>query len=123
MNKTDYIPLEELAIYKSAMEIGDLVWTIVAGWEYFSKKSVGGQFVEAPDSIAANISEGYGRFHFKEKRTFYYYSRGSLSETKTWATKSKNRGLLSAADFEILYDKLKSLHKDLNQTIKSLPIA
>lgn len=123
MEKQDYIPLEDLAIYKSAMDIGEYVWKLVTGWEYFAKKTIGGQFVEAADSIAANISEGYGRFHFKEKRTFYYFARGSLSETKTWANKGKNRTLMSEADFDSFYEKLKTFNKDLNQTIKSLPIS
>ncbi len=74
MDTTKYIPLEELDIYKMTMEIGELVWAIVNSWDYFSKKAIGGQFVEAADSIAANISEGNGRFHFREKRTFYYYA-------------------------------------------------
>lgn len=122
MEKQAFIPLEELAIYQSAMEIGEIVWKMVEQWDFFARKTIGGQFVEAADSIAANISEGYGRFHFKEKRTFYYFARGSLSETKTWATKSKNRTLLSETDFEQLYEKLKALNKALNQMIKSLPI-
>jgi len=36
------------------------------------------------DSIAANLSEGFGRYHYKEKKNFSYYSIGSLYETKTW---------------------------------------
>ena len=122
MSNSKYIPLEELEIYNMAMEIGDLVWDIVNKWEWFDKKTLGGQYVEAADSIAANISEGYGRFHFKEKRTFYYYARGSLSETKTWSAKSKNRHLITETTFNSIYGKLKTLHKSLNNHIKSLPI-
>lgn len=59
--------LEDLEVYKVAMEIGEIVWTIVSRWEYFEKKTLGSQFVNAADSIALNISEGYGRFHYKEK--------------------------------------------------------
>lgn len=55
--------LEDLEVYKVAMEIGELVWGIVMKWEYFEKKTLGSQFVDAADLIALNISEGYGRFH------------------------------------------------------------
>jgi four helix bundle protein len=95
MSEQKYIPLEELDIYIMAMEIGEIVWNTVDKWEYFPKSTVGRQWTEAADSVAANISEGYGRFHFKDKRNFYFNSRGSLSETKTWATKAKNRSLLN----------------------------
>lgn len=32
------LKLEELEVYKVAMEIGELVWQIVIKWEYFEKK-------------------------------------------------------------------------------------
>ena len=53
--------LEDLEIYQLSLDIGEYVWSIVDKWEFFHKKTVGGQFVEAADSIAANIAEGYGR--------------------------------------------------------------
>jgi len=122
MKNTRYIPLEELEIYQMAMEIGEIVWAWVDRWEYFPKVTLGKQFVDSADSIAANIAEGYCRFHFKDKRNFYYYARGSLSETKTWTTKSNNRGLITEEENSLLYEKLKTLHKSLNMHIKSLPI-
>ena len=122
MSKAEYIPLEELDIYKQAMEIGEIVWEIVLTWDYFPKSTVGHQFTRSADSIAANIAEGYGRFHFKDKRNFYYHSRGSLTETKTWTTKSKNRKLITEEQFDVLYKKMKSLHVALNNHIKALPL-
>lgn len=116
----DNIPLEDLEIYRLALEIGEYVWDIVAKWEYFPKKAVGGQFVEAADSIAANIAEGYGRFFYKDRKQFCYYSRGSLMETKTWATKSYNRKLITQEEFDTLIEKLKALHFKLNIYIKKL---
>jgi len=77
------ILLEDLEIYQLALEIGEDVWKIVDGWTFFARRAVGGQFVEAADSIAANIAEGYGRFFYKDRKQFCYYSRGSLMETKT----------------------------------------
>lgn len=122
MSKPPYIPLEELDIYQMAMEIGEIVWNIVIKWDYFPKTTTGKQWVEASDSIAANISEGYGRFHFKDKRNFYYNARGSLSESKTWTTKSRNRKLISEGEYQTLYEKMKRLHLSLNNHIKSIPI-
>ena len=84
------ILLEDLEIYKLALEVGEYVWNIAYKWEYFPKKTIGAQFVEAADSIAANISEGYGRYFYKDRKQFCYYSRGSLMETKTWGQKPLN---------------------------------
>ncbi len=61
-----YIPLDDLEVYKVAMQIGEEVWSVVGTWEPFSKRTIGTQFCDAADSIAANIAEGHGRFHYKE---------------------------------------------------------
>lgn len=116
----DNILLEDLEIYKLALEIGQNVWDIVAEWEHFPKKTIESQFVEAADSIAANIAEGYGRYFYKDRKQFCYYSRGSLMETKNWVTKSYNRKLITPEEFSILIEKLKVLHFKLNTYIKKL---
>src|SRR5215831_10305389 len=92
--------LDDLDIYQQVLEIGECVWNVVVKWEYFTKRAVGGQFVEAADSIASNIAEGYGRYFYKDRKQFYYYSRGSLMETKSWTVKAGNRKLLSKAEAE-----------------------
>src|SRR5258706_16287268 len=98
--------LEDLEVYKVAMEIGEIVWNVVDKWDYFPKKTLGAQYVEAADSIAMNTSEGYGRFHFKENKNFCYYSRGSAKETLTATTKAKQRKLIPEEEFALLSQKL-----------------
>jgi len=116
----DSIPLEDLEIYKLSLEIGEFVWNMVDKWEYFPKRTVGSQFVEAADSIAANIAEGYGRYFYKDRKQFCYYSRGSLMETKNWLTKSFTRKLITQEEFDTVIEKLKVLHFKLNNYIKKL---
>ena len=112
--------LDDLDIYQHALEIGECAWNIVLKWDNFSKRTVGGQFVEAADSIAANIAEGYGRYFYKDRKQFYYYSRGSLLETKTWSMKSFTRSLISKEEFDTIGVKLRILHLKLNGYIKKL---
>jgi four helix bundle protein len=100
------LKLEDLEVYKVAMEIGDMVWQVVMRWEYFERKTLGAQFVDAADSIAFNISEGYGRFHFKENKNFCYYSRGSAKETLTATHKAKARNLIAKEEFLLFTQKL-----------------
>lgn len=117
---SDVILLEDMEIYQMAMDIGESVWNIVNKWDYFPKKTIGRQFVEAADSVAANIAEGYGRFFYKDRKQFCYYSRGSLIETKTWALKSNKRHLTTDEEFNMLNEKMKVLHHKLNTYIKTL---
>ncbi len=112
--------LEEFRIYNDAMEIGEKVWEIVMEWDIFAKDTMGKQVVRSADSVAANLSEGLGRFHYKETKNFTYYSRGSLFETKTWLTKAKNRGYIDMEKFAVLTRSIEDLNVKINNYIKSI---
>jgi len=102
------------------MEIGEKVWTIVDVWDDISKRTIGMQLIRSADSIAANISEGFGRYHYKEAKQFSYYARGSLFETKTWLTKAKKRNLIKPDQFTNLTKQIDVLGIKLNNYIKSI---
>ncbi|WP_167605348.1 four helix bundle protein [Maribellus sediminis] len=112
--------LEDLVVYQLAMEIGEEVFAIVDQWESFHKWTTGKQLVEAADSMASNISEGYGRYFYKENKQFQYYSRGSQSETRTWLQKAKNRKLIDEETHHGLIVKLDELGRRHNNCIKSI---
>ncbi len=112
--------IDELKVYKLSMEIGEKVWNIVVKWDYFTKDTIGKQLVRSVDSIAANLSEGFGRFHYKENKNFCYYSRGSLYETKTWLTKANNRELISEKDFQVFINEINIIGVKLNNYITSI---
>ena len=112
--------LRDLEVYKLSEEISDVIWNIVLEWDYFAKDTIGKQLVKASDSIAANIAEGDGRYHFKENKNFCYFARGSLEETKTWLRKSIRRGFIDKSKNQELFDIIKKLPKLLNSYIKSI---
>ena len=111
--------LDDLEIYKRAMDLGEEVWEIAVKWQYFEKNNIGSQLVRSCDSIAANISEGWGRRTYRENRNFLYIARGSLFETKTWLTKAVNRKLLEKEHFEKLTNDMNILGIKLNNFINT----
>ena len=111
--------LEDLNIYQISMNLGEQVWKIVDGWDKFEKFSIGRQMLTSVDSIAANIAEGFGRFHYKDAKNFYYYARGSLFETQTWIEKSTQRRLINKEESVKLLNELKDLGVKLNNYIKA----
>jgi four helix bundle protein len=117
--KPEVMKLEELQVYSLSMGMGEKIWKIVTEWDYFTKDTIGKQLVRAADSVAANLSEGFGRYHFKENTNFSYYSRGSLYETKTWLTKAYNRKLISEEVFESFNSEIDNIGVKLNNYIKS----
>ena len=83
-----------------------------------SQKTVGAQFVEAIDSISANIAEGFGRHFKKDKIKFFMCSKGSLKESFDWNEKSKSRKLINEDEYNHIFSELGKLPKSLNQIIK-----
>ena len=112
--------IDDLRVYQLAMQLAEKVWEIVMKWESFAKYSIGKQYTEAADSIASNISEGFGRFHFKDSKNFLYYSRGSLYETRTWTIKAHNRKLITYEQYEELKTDIHDLGIKLNNYINSI---
>ena len=112
--------LDDLQVYQLAMDIGERVWEIVIEWNYFARDTIGKQLVKAADSVAANISEGWGRYYYKENRQFCYYSRGSLKETLTWLRKAHNRGLVDTRNFNSFHEDINITSVKLNNYISSI---
>ncbi len=81
---------------------------------------MGKQLIRAIDSVAANLSEGFGRYHYKEVKNFCYYSRGSLYESKTWLNKAFNRKLIQEEDFNYFNKEINKIGVKLNNYINSI---
>lgn len=116
-NKND-MGLENLEVYSISMELSEKIWALVNSWSLFEKNSIGIQIVRAADSVSANISEGFGRYHYNESKHFLYYARGSLFETRTWLKKAMSRNLIKESDYEELERQYIRLGVKLNNYIK-----
>lgn len=112
--------IDDLRVYNLAMQLAEKVWEIVTRWDPFAKYSIGKQYTEAADSIGSNISEGFGRFHFKDSKNFLYYSRGSLYETRTWTIKAYNRKLITDEEYKELLADIQDLGVKLNNYINTI---
>jgi len=76
--------------------------------------------VRSVDSVATNLSEGLGRYHYKETKNFSYYFCGSLFETKTWLTKAKNRAFIDEKTFSELSRSIDDISVKMNNYIRSV---
>ncbi|MGV3545918.1 MAG: four helix bundle protein [Pedobacter sp.] len=114
----NYLQLNQITAYTKSFHLSNLVWDLVSGWDNFAKHTIGQQFVNATDSISANIAEGFGRYHKKDKVKFHYYSFGSVKECLDWNEKAKVRKLLSEEDYNRIFEVLQVLPKEIHQLIK-----
>lgn len=67
-----FIPLHDLDVYRSARKLSSLAWIVYQRLIFQEKKVWGDQMLSAVDSVGANISEGYARFHYLEKCRFIH---------------------------------------------------
>ncbi|HEY3277351.1 MAG TPA: four helix bundle protein [Syntrophorhabdaceae bacterium] len=87
--------LEELQIYGIARELSRIGWNVYRELKNEYRFGIGRQYLEAADSVGANIAEGYGRYHYLDSIKFYYNARGSLWEFKHWTDLLHERDLIS----------------------------
>jgi four helix bundle protein len=106
-------------VFDLSMECSQKIWDRVMEWKYFEKDTIGKQLVRSADSVSANLIEGAGRYHFKDRNLFSIYSRGSLFETHCWLEKAKNRGLITKPQFDELKMDYDLLHLEINKMIQN----
>ena len=104
----------ELVAYRLAAALANDLYEIASAWEKFPLWSVGLQMVRAADSVAANIAEADGRYHWADRRRFLLIARGSLYETEHWILQAERRKLLPEGSSE----RIEEIAKTLNGLVK-----
>ena len=118
MTEKNYLKISQIEAYNISKDLSNFTWDIVIKWDFFARDTVGKQFVRAIDSISANIAEGFGRFHKKDKIKFFQYSKVSVLESYDWTEKSKHRNVISESEYNELLQTLQKLPKSINSLIK-----
>ena len=113
-----YLKLNDIEAYKISFQLSNHVWDIVIKWNYFAQKTCGAQFVNAADSISANIAEGFGRYGKEDKIRFYRIAFGSMYEALDWNEKALKRKLISEDIYNHIFTELNKLPKSIHSLIK-----
>lgn len=117
INGKKYLTINDIEAYRIAFALSNYIWDIVIKWNYFTRDTIGKQFVEAINSISANIAEGFGRFSKKDKIKFYRYSMGSCIESIDWNEKASIRELLKKEEYDYIIKELNKIPKSINSLI------
>ncbi|WP_457596532.1 four helix bundle protein [Hydrogenimonas sp.] len=111
--------LGDLQVYRNALLMSERAWQVYEILPKHLRFDIGSQFLRAIDSIGANIAEGYGRYHYKDKIKFYYNARGSLWDAKHWLYLLKQRKLVEEEYYEMFMQLINATGIQLNNFIKS----
>ncbi|MBI4087421.1 MAG: four helix bundle protein [Candidatus Liptonbacteria bacterium] len=110
---------EDLKVWRDAHAFTILTYKIT---EKFPKHELFGlisQLRRSSSSIGANIAEGCGRFHYKEKIKFYLNARGSAIESQSHILLARDLGYISSAESEKLFNCVAEILRELNGLIKA----
>ncbi len=103
----------KLEAWQRGMDLFDLVFKATENVQDFKLRS---QVRDAAQSVAANISEGYGRRTLPEYLQFLYFAKGSLAETLTRSIGLHNVGSLTRDQFEAI----DALHYEVENRVLGL---
>jgi four helix bundle protein len=113
-----FLKLNDIEAYKIAFRLSNHVWNIVVNWSHIGQNTIGQQFIDAADSISANIAEGFGRYGKKDKIRFYRISYGSMMECLDWNEKERVRKLITEEEYKFIFSELQKMPKSINSLIK-----
>ena len=94
---------ERLEVWEKAICFADTVYLITREFPSDERFGLTNQMRRAAVSISSNIAEGSSRNSRKDFARFVEIATGSLFEVVSQSFISRNQGLLTPEEFEILY--------------------
>jgi len=110
----------DLNVWKVCRDLRIMIWELCKRFPSEEKFRLTDQMVRASRSSAANIAEGYGRFHFQENIQFCRQSRGSLFELIDHVMVAEECGYIELEEKDKLIEHIISAIRLLNGYIKYL---
>jgi four helix bundle protein len=108
----------DLKVWRDAHEIALIIYKETKFFPKEEQFGMSSQIRRAASSVTANIAEGFGRFHYKDKIRFYLQARGSAVELQDHIFLSKDLSYLSPKSARDLFVKITIVIKELNGLIK-----
>jgi four helix bundle protein len=105
--------------HKLALEVSDLVNTFPKNEKY----DLVTQMRRSARSIPSDISEGFGRFHFNDKLTFYERSRASLGELRNHFMEALGNRYIGEVTYDRYRVKMGEIGFLLNRMIRNVQIS
>jgi len=108
----------DLDAWKRGHELVIGIYNLSKNFPIEEKFGIINQIRRAAFSVTANISEGFGRFYFKDKARFYYQARGSVFEVQNFLILAKDLEFISAKECEEFFRKYSEISQIINGLIR-----
>jgi four helix bundle protein len=93
-NQSSISRFYDLDIWKTANKLTKDIYLVTDKFPEKERYGIIDQIRRASSSVGANIAEGFGRFHYKDKLKFYYNARGSVCEVQNFIFLAQDLGYL-----------------------------
>ena len=109
-----------MPVWKQAMGLATDIFRLTDNLPRKEDYGFTSQIRRAALSISANIAEGYGRQHNNDKTNFYYYARGSATESQNHLEYGLRVAYFKKDEVEKLDRELSEIYQSLNKMIIAL---
>ena len=111
---------KNMKIWKLAMCVAKRIFELSEDLPRKEDYGLTSQIRRSSLSISANIAEAFGRYHILDKIKFYYFARGSITETQNHLEYGLRVKYFDKEIVKKLNSDLEALTKDLNKVIVTL---
>jgi four helix bundle protein len=115
-----YKSFEEMPLWQEAHGLAVEVHEVTATFPKHEVYGLMSQLRRAAVSVAANVAEAFGRYHYRDKLRFYYNSRGSAYEVKSHLLYARDVDYIEPDLFDDLAQRLDAIAHDLNKVITTI---
>lgn len=114
---------EDLKVWQLASKLSSEVSELVKTFPRYEKYDLTNQMRRAARSIPSEISEGFGRFHFNDKLTFYERARASLGELRNHFKEASGNEYIDKVIYDRYCVKMSEIGFLLNRLMRNVRIA
>lgn len=126
MNKGKIKNFQDLKVWQDAHTVTLKIYKVTKEFPRDEQFGLISQMRRAASSVGANISEGFGRFHYKEKIKFYMQARASAAESQNHVLLASDLGYLpkeisvvTISDLDVIIMELNGLVASINRRISN----
>lgn len=114
---------EDLKVWRMAHKLSLDVAKLVKDFPKDEKYDLSDQMRRSARSIPSDISEGFGRFHFNDKLTFYERARASLGELRNHFKEAEGNGYVVRTTYDKFTKNMSEVGFLLSKMMKNIRAA
>ena len=120
MPENSHQSFTELEVWKKARILKNEIFELAKSFPSEEKFRLCDQLIRSSRSINGTISEGHGRYTYKDQLHFCVIARGSLSETYNHLIDALDYNYITAEKLEYFKNKIDEIERILNGYIAFL---